>query len=91
MKNAFDQLGQEWQGKPIGFVGYGYSQAGKGATDTWRTVVSGMLAMQLADEDVNIDLNTAYPEDANGEFRASDAAKAGLDKLLDQVTSTAQN
>lgn len=91
MKNAFDQLGQEWQGKPIGFVGYGYSQAGKGATDTWRTVVSGMLAMQLADEDVNIDLNTAYPEDANGEFRASDAEKAGLDKILDQVTKAGAN
>ena len=50
-----------------------------------------MLDMQLADEDVNIDLNTAYPEDANGEFRANDAEKAGLDKILDQVTKAGAN
>lgn len=39
MKNAFDSLGPEWQGKPVAFVGYGSDGAIR-AVEHWRQIVA---------------------------------------------------
>ncbi|MFC5089282.1 NADPH-dependent FMN reductase [Corynebacterium aquatimens] len=38
-KNAFDTLGPEWSGKPVGFVGYGSVGAVR-AIEHWRQIIS---------------------------------------------------
>ncbi|AJE32679.1 hypothetical protein B842_04130 [Corynebacterium humireducens NBRC 106098 = DSM 45392] len=38
MKNAYDILGMEWYGKPVGFVGYGAAE-GVRAVESWRQIV----------------------------------------------------
>ncbi|KQB83602.1 NADPH-dependent FMN reductase [Corynebacterium oculi] len=50
MKNAVDSLGAEWQGKPIGFIGYS-ATGGIRAVEHWRAIMANfqcpMLRTQL--------------------------------------------
>lgn len=47
MKNAFDLLKVEWEGKPVGFLSYGAGGGGR-AVNHWRDIVAniGMLPLE---------------------------------------------
>lgn len=75
MKNAFDLLKVEWEGKPVGFLSYG-GAGGVRAVNHWRDVVSnvGMLPLEaqasLAFDDHFVDFRFA-PDDATAEQLAA--------------------
>lgn len=45
-KNAFDLLGQEWQGKAVGFVSYG-ADNGVRAVEHWRQIVANFSMVDV--------------------------------------------
>lgn len=80
-KNAFDTLASEWQGKPVGLVGYGYGSGGQGAMNTWRVVVTPMR-MQPLEQQVSISLKT---ELVDGVFVPAKGQQEAVLQLLDTL------
>lgn len=80
-KNAFDSLGGEWQGKPVGFVSYG-ADGGVRAVEHWRTVVANFSML-----DVRAQVPLYVFMDFDGEeFTPKERRAEEIDTLLDQLT-----
>lgn len=79
-KNAYDSLGPEWQGKPIAFVGYGYS-SGIRAIEAWRTVVVNYSMPQLRTQ-LELSLSTDVNEEG---FAPADSKYAKAQNLLAEL------
>lgn len=60
--NAIDWIGKEWEGKKVGFVGYGWNSGAGQAQATAREVLSVNLKAHVGDDQTNLyfsrDLNT---------------------------------
>lgn len=77
MKNAYDSLGSEWYRKPVGFVGYGASNAIR-AIEQWRQIVSNFAQIDIRNQ-VELSIFT----DVNEEGFAPAERRAGeLDAML---------
>ncbi|QTH59735.1 NAD(P)H-dependent oxidoreductase [Corynebacterium hindlerae] len=80
LKNAIDSLGVELQGKPAGFISYGYDGAIR-VIDQLRTVL-GNFSMRTTRAQVSINLNS---ENVDGTF-APGAHQAGtLAQVVEQL------
>lgn len=79
-KNAFDSLGNEWQGKAVGFVSYG-AESGCRAVEQWRQIISNFSMIDVRQQ-VSFNLFTEFGE--NG-VNPSDRRAGELKTLLDQV------
>ena len=82
MKNAADLLFVEWNGKPVGFVGYGFG-GGERAIKHWRDIV-GNLKMKDAEQTVNIYLGEEFPE---GTLTPAEGKADALHKVVDEIIS----
>lgn len=81
MKNAVDHLGSEWNGKPVGYVGYSYT-GGIRAVENWRHIMNNFNGHQVRNE-VNIYLASAL--DSEGKFHPSAENEAALRITLRDV------
>lgn len=85
MKNAYDSLGSEWFRKPVGFVGYGASNAIR-AIEQWRQIVSNFAQIDIRNQ---VELSIFADADdrgfAPGERRA-ESLTAMLNSLEEAVT-----
>ncbi len=79
-KNAFDSLGAEWAGKPVAFVGYGFS-GGVRAVEAWRLVVANFQMAQIRNQ-VEVSLITDM---ADGAFAPAEHKTERLDGILGEV------
>ncbi|MGP6173753.1 NADPH-dependent FMN reductase [Corynebacterium sp. A21] len=85
MKNAYDSLGAEWFRKPVGFVGYGASNAIR-AIEQWRQIVSNFAQIDIRNQvELSIFADADDSGFAPGERRA-DALEGMLTSLEDAVT-----
>lgn len=81
IKNAVDYLFAEWQSKPIGIVGYGWSGAGDARADLAKVLTH-------VQADVVGDLGLTFPEQLTVDgsvVNAGDVATAELRGLLDAL------
>ncbi|MFT4022014.1 MAG: NAD(P)H-dependent oxidoreductase [Acinetobacter sp.] len=82
LKNALDYLGQEWQGKPAAFVGYGSTQ-GSRAVDQLRQVA---VQLGLIDSNAVIPIRDIFSRNKDEVFVGNaydeQALKSSLEKLL---------
>ena len=83
LKNALDYLYKEWNGKPVAFVGYGYSANGGRVISHLRDVVAELQMLQTRNE-VDIPLWTTMNE--KGEFDGKNF-DSRLEALFDQLAS----
>lgn len=60
MKNAFDLLKIEWEGKPVGFLSYG-GGGGVRAVGHWRDIVAN-VGMHALDAQVSLTFADYFPE-----------------------------
>ncbi len=86
LKNALDHLGNEWNGKPTGFVGYG--AAGAPYAQANLSLVAGWLKLDIVTPRVGIaEIWSAFNE--NGELAFADhyehQAKSVIDALVKKV------
>lgn len=79
-KNAFDSLGSEWSGKPVGFVGYGAND-GVRAVEAWRLAVSNFDMIDVRDQ---VALSLFSDFDDSG-FAPLERRGAELDAVLGAV------
>ena len=70
----------EWNGKPVGLVGYGYGGA-KRSIQTWRNVTRA-LRMKTAEKTVNFYLGD---EVVDGTFTPTDDKDSDLRELVEGV------
>lgn len=76
-KNAYDSLGAEWFRKPVGFVGYGASNAIR-AIEQWRQIISNFGQI-----DVRNQVELSLFQDADETGFAPGARRGGeLDAML---------
>lgn len=80
LKNAVDCLGNEWVGKPVGFVGYG-SVGGVRAIEQWRTILINFSMVSVRAE-LNLSLFTDVKD---GSFQPTDRRADELATLFDQL------
>lgn len=80
-KNAFDSIGPEWTGKPVGFVAYG-ADGGVRAVEQWRQVVANFQMIGVRAQ-VSLGLFTDF-DDAG--LKLLDRRDGELSALLDQLT-----
>ncbi|MEX3610682.1 NADPH-dependent FMN reductase [Rothia sp. LK2588] len=80
-KNAFDFLAPEWTGKPIGFVGYSYSNAAF-AIAHWREIVATM-SMDAAENEVTVNLGSDFTDGTFTPSEVQDNALRAMVKELD--------
>lgn len=86
-KNAFDSLAPEWQGKPVAFVGYGYTNKGAKAIKAWRQSVE---VFQMPQVEAEVTLSLA--EDlTDGSLDPKEPTLAALQDVLKQIESAVQN
>ncbi|QGU06809.1 FMN-dependent NADPH-azoreductase [Corynebacterium occultum] len=85
MKNAYDSLGSEWFRKPVGFVGYGASNAIR-AIEQWRQIVSNFAQIDVRNQ-VELSIFADADEEgfAPGERRAGEL-EGMLNSLEEAVT-----
>ncbi|MFJ8051547.1 NADPH-dependent FMN reductase [Streptomyces luteogriseus] len=82
LKNAIDWHGEEWHGKPVGFVSYGGLSGGLRAVEQLRVVMAEVNAMTLRNTVSFHDAWSRFDEDGACKDPAADtAAKALLDQL----------
>lgn len=85
-KNAFDSLGNEWAGKPVGFVSYG-AEHGVRSVEQWRQIVANF---QMVDVRAQVSMSI-FTETADGQIAPSELRAPALATLLDQLEAiTAQ-
>lgn len=84
LKNAFDFLYSEWNGKPLAFIGYGYSAIGSRAVMQLRQVVSALQLKAIAKETlINLATNAK-----DGEFVSDDKVDQQLLSMLSDLEKT---
>ncbi|MGW6640837.1 NADPH-dependent FMN reductase [Streptomyces iakyrus] len=82
LKNAIDWHGEEWHGKPVGFVSYGGLSGGLRAVEQLRVVMAEVNAMTIRNTVSFHDAWSRFDEDGTCKDPAADtAAKALLDQL----------
>lgn len=81
-KNAFDVLGNEWAGKPVGFVSYG-AENGVRAVEHWRQIVVNFHMVGVRAQ-VSMSL---FTEVANRRIAPSALRGPALATLLDQLVA----
>lgn len=86
-KNAFDSLGPEWANKPIGFVGYGYGNSGRGSVAAWKLSVQS-FNMQIIEPSVQLSLREDL---VDGELSPRDENLAELNVLLKQIIAAVKS
>lgn len=80
MKNAFDSLGPEWQGKPVAFVGYGFD-TGIRAVEHWRVIVANFSMF-----DVRNQVALSLIDDMKDQtFTPREIKQQNLDRMLDDL------
>ena len=77
MKNAFDSLGSEWQGKPVGFVGYGFD-TGIRAVEHWRVIVANFSMFDIRNQ-VSLSL---IDDMSDATFTPREQKLSDLDRML---------
>lgn len=77
MKNAYDILGMEWWGKPVGFVGYGASE-GVRAVESWRQVVGNFQQYDVRNQ---VNLST-FNDAEDGVFSPQERRVGELERML---------
>lgn len=77
MKNAFDSLGPEWLGKPVGFVGYGFD-TGIRAVEHWRVIVSNFSMFDIRNQ-VSLSL---IDDMSDATFAPREQKQNDLDRML---------
>lgn len=83
LKNAIDYLHDEWQYKPVAFVGYGGVAAGTRAIQMIKQVVS-TLKMTPVYEAVTIPFVSRFIDDEST-FVANDVVTAAAKSMLDEL------
>lgn len=83
-KNAFDSIGPEWQGKPVGFVSYG-ADGGIRAVEQWRQITANF---SMVDVRAQVPLSLFGEFDENG-LNPQDRREGELSNLLDQLVAMA--
>ncbi|MEU0897585.1 NADPH-dependent FMN reductase [Streptomyces massasporeus] len=82
LKNAIDWHGEEWHGKPVGFVSYGGLSGGLRAVEHLRVVMAEVNATTIRNTVSFHDAWSRFDEDGACKGPAADtAAKALLDQL----------
>lgn len=76
-KNAYDALGPEWFRKPVGFIGYGASNAIR-AIEQWRQVVSNFAQIDVRNQ---VELSLFQDADEHG-FAPSERRGGELENML---------
>jgi NAD(P)H-dependent FMN reductase len=82
LKNAIDDLNQEWKDKPLGFVSYGGVSAGTRAVQQLGQVVTAIKLYPVA-EAVNIPFVAQFIED--GVLRANEVMQQAAVAMLDEL------
>ncbi len=77
MKNAYDILGMEWYGKPVGFVGYGAAE-GVRAVESWRQIVGNFQQYDVRNQ---VYLST-FNDAQDGKFAPQERRAGELEKML---------
>jgi NAD(P)H-dependent FMN reductase len=85
LKNALDTLYAEWNGKPVGFVGYGGPMGGARAVYALRPVV-GALGMLPVGPDVAVHRARRMLDD-DGVLQATDELDETADLLLTELVA----
>ncbi len=80
-KNAFDSIGPEWQGKPVGFVSCG-SVGGVRAVEQWRQIVA---TFGMHDVSSQVSMSTFEEFDEQGGFAPSPRREKELRRMLDEL------
>lgn len=80
MKNGYDSLGSEWFRKPVGFVGYGASNA-ICAIEQWRQIVSNFAQIDIRNQ---VELSIFEDADDNG-FAPKENRAASLQGMLESL------
>ena len=83
LKNALDHLYSEWNGKPVAFVGYGYSANGARSIVHLRDVVAELQMLQTRNE---MDIFLPSVLNQKGEFNAINLEQK-LGTVFDQLAS----
>lgn len=81
MKNAFDSLFGEWQGKPVAFVSYG-GDGGVRAAEHWRQIVSNLSMHDLRNQ---VALHIFGEDVEDGEFAPHERKLQALVRVLDDL------
>lgn len=84
IKNALDYLFVEWNNKPIGFVGYGYSASGARAIEQLRQVLVN-LQLKTLWKDVLINL---FTNSKDGIFQSNDFVDSQIQALTASLEAT---
>ena len=84
--NAIDWVGKEWNGKPVGLVGYGWGTGGGQAHDAAREALSAVLQAKVAD----VQANLFFGKDLNADGSVADEA-AVKTKIAASVTDLLAN
>ncbi len=79
-KNAVDNLGAEWVGKPVAFAGLG-SVGGVRAIEQWRQIVAN-FSMPGTRPEMNFGLFTDWEQ---GNFQPTDRRAAETNAMLDEL------
>ena len=83
-KNAFDSLGNEWAGKPVGFVAYG-AEGGVRSVEQWRGIISNFSMVDVRQQ---LAISIFNEAGENG-VQPSDRREGELKTLLDQLVGMA--
>lgn len=84
-KNAYDALGSEWFRKPVGFVGYGASNAIR-AIEQWRQIVSNFAQIDVRNQ---VELSLFQDADENG-FAPGERRPGELEGMLASLEDAVQ-
>lgn len=80
MKNAYDSIGVEWQGKPVAFVGYSYG-GGLSAVKSWLQITS-TFKMPQVEQPVSINLGEEFKD---GAFVPAETQQDSVNSVLSQL------
>lgn len=82
-KNAYDSIGPEWQGKPVGFVSYG-SVSGVRAVEQWRQIVA---TFGMIDVTAQVSMSIFEEFDESGGFHPNERRANELTGLFDELVT----
>ena len=82
LKNAFDVIFKEWNGKPVAFVSYGWSASGARAIEQLRQVVAELKMFALR-ESVSLSIPQIIKSD--GSIEVGDAVNKSADGMIAEL------
>ncbi|WPF66836.1 MULTISPECIES: NAD(P)H-dependent oxidoreductase [unclassified Corynebacterium] len=84
MKNAVDSLGAEWQGKPLGFIGYS-ATGGIRAVEHWRAIMANFQSRMLRTQ---LDFSI-FGDVTEGKFSPAQRAEDTLVRMIGELVQEA--